>query len=384
MIEFTFIMSTKTMQPRIDFIQIKHLQNEARHARMGPYESHAESRSIDSRPTPAPLPMKGSFQNLHMAHCNPLDLRLDLEAPQQHPTPLNSPDLEVTHSGLTSSFLDDDDESDESDGSCEINGNNKRVSGTKKLALEPLKTQDNLTQTLTQKISTFPLRPHSPKIQKFNNVPKHRSSKNLKSLLKVQEGQLNYVVYSSKDNLSDATIFGTQINILQTVAYHSQQRQEQKKQARQQQQQQHLQEKGSNENAQESVNPAIPLPQTEYETVSIRVNKSIKEEYKKRKRLEDRGGYYASVNNEQVSVDDDMLENQDNGEQQLAQEQDEYALIKAFKLACGKSNDSTASQNQHNKNDHRVVGPSSPHSNDDKKSQKKKKHRHLVWDLSHG
>ncbi|KAL6942192.1 hypothetical protein ACO0QE_003358 [Hanseniaspora vineae] len=384
-------MSTRTMQPRINFNQIKQLQHEARHAQMDCYGSHGETMKTSLPPTPAPLPVKGSFQNLHMAHCNPLDLKLDFEAPQQHPAPLNSPDLEVAYSELAPSFLIDDD-SDDSDSVSEVDENdNKRLPGMRKTPMDvPSQQQDDLTQTLTQKISMFPLRPHSPKVQKFHSVPKHRSSKTLKSLLKVEEGQLNYVVYSSKDNLSDATIFGTQINILQTVAYHSQQKQQQKKQMQQHQQQEQNHHKSTNDNVQESVNPAIPLPQTEYETVSIRVNKSIKEEYKKRKRQEDRGGYYASVSNDQVGYGNDedgdnevdQLKGHDNGEQKLAQEQDEYALIKAFKLTCGKSNKSTASPII-NDNNYRVDGLSLPHSNDNEKSQNKKKHRHLVWDLSH-
>lgn len=141
----------------------------------------------------------------------------------------------------------------------------------------------------------------SPNIEYFHQnfdvvEPDFHTSFVLKSILK-KSPSLNYHVQSSSGqlNFKDAVIFGTQINIINAIK----QRQE-----------------NASCNMDHVADLALPLPCNIHETISIKINTAIKQQYIQKKCLEDNGGYYY----------DDENNNLNNVE--------EFAIINAQALDC--------------------------------------------------
>ncbi|OEJ82283.1 hypothetical protein AWRI3578_g3512 [Hanseniaspora opuntiae] len=132
--------------------------------------------------------------------------------------------------------------------------------------------------------------------QNFNvSEPDFQSSFVLKPILKKTPSLIYYVQGSSGQfNFKDAVIFGTQINIINAIK----QRQE-----------------NTSYNDDIVADLALPLPCNIHETISIKINTAIKEQYIQKKCLEDNGGYYY----------DDVKSNPD---------VEEYAIINAQVLDC--------------------------------------------------
>lgn len=140
----------------------------------------------------------------------------------------------------------------------------------------------------------------SPNIEffyhKYNvSEPDFHSSFVLKSILK-KTSSLIYSVQGSSGqfNFKDAVIFGTQINIINAIK----QRQE-----------------NASCNEDTVADLALPLPCNIHETISIKINTAIKEQYIQKKCLEDNGGYYYDDEKSNTAVE-------------------EYAIINARVLDC--------------------------------------------------
>lgn len=100
---------------------------------------------------------------------------------------------------------------------------------------------------------------------------------------------LNYLVQSSSGeyNYKDAVIFGTQINIINAIK----QRQE-----------------NLASDADIVADLALPLPCNAYETITIKINTSIKNQYIHKKCFEDNGGYYYSEEDLKKTPNEDVEE----------------------------------------------------------------------------
>uniref|UniRef100_A0A1E5RD54 Uncharacterized protein n=1 Tax=Hanseniaspora uvarum TaxID=29833 RepID=A0A1E5RD54_HANUV len=135
----------------------------------------------------------------------------------------------------------------------------------------------------------------SPNIEFFyNNLKSNESDFDytsdfvLKPILK-KAPFLNYFVQSSsgKHNYKDAVIFGTQINMINAIK----QRQE-----------------NLASDADIVADLALPLPCNSYETITIKINTAIKNQYIQKKCFEDNGGYYYSEEDHQSTANDDVEE----------------------------------------------------------------------------
>lgn len=100
---------------------------------------------------------------------------------------------------------------------------------------------------------------------------------------------LNYLVQSSSGeyNYKDAVIFGTQINIINAIK----QRQE-----------------NLASDADIVADLALPLPCNAYETITIKINTAIKNQYIHKKCFEDNGGYYYSEEDLKNTPNEDVEE----------------------------------------------------------------------------
>ncbi|KAH3903172.1 Sfg1p SCDLUD_000786 [Saccharomycodes ludwigii] len=159
--------------------------------------------------------------------------------------------------------------------------------------------------------STYPFRKLSGVGINNDKIISPDTKKVRKPILRISKSnQLNYIVFSSTDSIQDATIFGTQINIHRFLSP-------------------------------EPSSADIPLPSNEFESVSIRINRDVKESFKRRKRIEDKGGYYelaptspltkSNYSNEDcqneacnIPITNDGCNNTTNGDM------DEFAIIRAY------------------------------------------------------
>lgn len=129
----------------------------------------------------------------------------------------------------------------------------------------------------------------SPNIESFCqnfdvSEPDFHSSFVLRSILKKTPSLIYYVQGSSGQmNFKDAVIFGTQINIINAIK----QRQE-----------------NAFCNDDIVADLALPLPCNIHETISIKINTDIKEQYIQKKCLEDNGGYYYDEERSSTAVEE--------------------------------------------------------------------------------
>ena len=160
--------------------------------------------------------------------------------------------------------------------------------------------------------------------QQFHNTKNDKSKNNNiftpKSILKPKP-HLNYIVTSSTsdDNLKDAVIFGTQINMINAIKI----RQDNLR----------MNALGGEEEEEFSIGnaslPALPLPCNVYETITIRINTDIKRDYIRRKCIDDNGGYYYDYNSDDDEDDDNDYEDSSNCSSSNNNDKEEYAVIKA-------------------------------------------------------